>query len=411
MSLREKLQQKALIILLLICLSIQNPGIVHGSDLPPQIDDPVVAIDIENELLFTGCNAINFDPVNAGYEQRVVELTNDYRASKNLPPLKRVSQLDYASRYHARDMMEDNYFNHDTYDRQGSSLVMICDWFVRIDRFYPNRTSLGENIAAGYSTPDNVLQGWLNSDGHRQNIEKTTYSEIGVGYYQTGGQYSRYWVQDFGRRNGTFPVVINREYAQTNSPDVNLYIYGQGTWDEMRLKNDDGAWSNWQPFQANLNWTLNWVQGTRTVTVEMRRFGQQSGTISSDTIDLTTSGNELEVTPNEIVFIYNQAKAQLLPEFANLTPYNLNNQVPLTWQLQRSAEWVMISPTIGSTPSSQAQISVDPAMFASVGSYQASVTITVTDPSPVEGSPKVVPVRLIVVEDLPFSVFLPAIKK
>ena len=411
MSFFSKIQRATAVVWVWVFFIANTPGIAYGSDQPPQIDDPAIMVGTENELQFIGCNPVYFEPINSDFEQRVVELTNDHRATEGRPPLKRVVALDHAARFHARDMMEDDYFHHDSYDRQGSTLVKVCNWDKRIEGFYPNHTDLGENIAAGYTTPETVFQGWLNSPDHRENIVRVNYSEIGVGFYQGGGKYNRYWVQDFGQRGGVFPVVINLEYAQTSNPEVDLYIYGQGTWDEMRLKNDNGTWSNWQPFQSEIKWTLNWTQGTRTVTVEMRKLGQTTGAISSDTIDLTTSGNELFVEPNEMVYLYNQAAAQLVPEYVNLTLSNLNSQTALTWQLDRSHDWIILSPTIGSTLINQTQITIDPAMFAGVGSFQATVTVTVTEPTTVEGSPKVVPVRLIVVEDMPFSIFLPSVNR
>jgi Ca2+-binding RTX toxin-like protein len=62
---------------------------------------------------------------------------------------------------------------------------------------------LGENIAAGYSTPQSVVQGWINSSGHRANLLNVNYTELGVGYEflsnDTGSvNYYHYWTQVFG---------------------------------------------------------------------------------------------------------------------------------------------------------------------------------------------------------------------
>lgn len=54
----------------------------------------------------------------------------------------------------------------------------------------------GENIAYGYATADAVMQGWLNSPGHRANIERSTYRAIGVGA-ATGSNSRIYWAQVF----------------------------------------------------------------------------------------------------------------------------------------------------------------------------------------------------------------------
>ena len=64
---------------------------------------------------------------------------------------------------YATDMGQDNYFYHDSYDRSGGNLVKACDWSTRIQSYYPNWRSLAENIAAGYVTPESVMNGWMNS--------------------------------------------------------------------------------------------------------------------------------------------------------------------------------------------------------------------------------------------------------
>jgi uncharacterized protein YkwD len=53
-----------------------------------------------------------------------------------------------------------------------------------------------ENIAAGYATPQAVVDGWMNSPGHRANILNCGLTQIGVGY-ATGGSYRTYWTEDF----------------------------------------------------------------------------------------------------------------------------------------------------------------------------------------------------------------------
>ena len=56
--------------------------------------------------------------------------------------------------------------------------------------------SAGENIAAGQTTAEAVMQDWMNSSGHRANILNSSYTEIGVGYF-AGGNYRTEWVQLF----------------------------------------------------------------------------------------------------------------------------------------------------------------------------------------------------------------------
>jgi hypothetical protein len=193
--------------------------------------------------------------------------------------------LENAARYHATDLAQDNYFDHSSYDRSGGALALICATGTRIGTYYAGANAWGENIAAGYSSPSSVMNAWMNSPGHRANILSTNFREIGVGYYAGGGDYYQYWVQDFGRHNNVYPLIINRDAANTNSTQVALYIYG--TWSEMRLRNDNGAWGAWQPFQNNFAWTLDAASGTRTVNAEVRSGG--TTVAASDTIYLTYS--------------------------------------------------------------------------------------------------------------------------
>ena len=58
--------------------------------------------------------------------------------------------------------------------------------------------SAGENIAKGQRTPEAVMNGWMNSQGHRENILSESYTEIGVGY-GTDSNGMTYWVQMFRR--------------------------------------------------------------------------------------------------------------------------------------------------------------------------------------------------------------------
>ncbi|MFN4294468.1 MAG: CAP domain-containing protein, partial [Thermoflexales bacterium] len=166
---------------------------------------------------FMGCSVVIVPPTNNDFEQQVVELVNDHRASIGKPPLKRVSLLDQTARYHSCDMRDDDYFRHDTHDRVNGQLVQVCSFSQRVGGHYTNWAAIGENIAAGYVTPADVMQGWLDSTGHRANIEDHLFWEIGVGYC-SGGSWWRYWTQNFGRRWNAYPLVIQREYSRTATP-------------------------------------------------------------------------------------------------------------------------------------------------------------------------------------------------
>ncbi|WP_019010394.1 CAP domain-containing protein [Deinococcus aquatilis] len=134
------------------------------------------------------------------FAQRVLSLTNTARAQARTcgstrfsaaAPLAANAQLTQAAQGHAADMAARNYFSHTSQDgRTMAQRVTATGYAWR---------SIGENIAAGQSTPETVVAGWLKSEGHCRNIMNANFKELGVGY-AAGGSYGHYWVQDFGRR-------------------------------------------------------------------------------------------------------------------------------------------------------------------------------------------------------------------
>ena len=242
---------------------------------------PSVAAQVV-EAAYTGCGGVEAPVINEAFEARVVELVNQQRAANgDLPPLKRVAALDRAARYHAADLGFDNYFAHDTFDRSDGSLVRVCGTFERIRQWY-DWAAAGENIGAGYRTPEEVMAGWMESDGHRRNILNPSFREIGVGYFSGAGNYGVYWVQDLGARRGEYPILIDNDAATTSDHSVDLFIHGE--WSELRLRNDSDAWGEWQPFTSRLTWTLSAGAGERIVSVELRSGAQTYSTCDKITL-------------------------------------------------------------------------------------------------------------------------------
>jgi uncharacterized protein YkwD len=272
-----------------------GPAVAAGPLPPGHIGDPVaVAAPAGFAPTLLGCGITVVAAVNAGLEQQIVDLVNQQRLTNgSLPPLKRVSPLDNAARYHSLDMIQDNYFDHATYDRVNNILTLTCDFALRVGSYYVGWNAVGENIAAGQTTPAQVMTDWMNSSGHRANILSTTYRETGAGY-ANGGSYRHYWTSDFGQRRTVYPLVINREAANTASATVQLYVYG--TWSEIRLRNENDSFGAWQPFSNNLGWTLSaGAPGPRTVSAEMRSGG--TATAASDDITLDTGSSGPSATP------------------------------------------------------------------------------------------------------------------
>ena len=209
---------------------------------------------------------------------------NEERRAAGLPPLKRVEPLTASARFFAHLMARDDYFaeDHDTYRRRGGRLERVCDWTDRLASFYAGWNALGETIASGYESPEEVVAAWMGSPVHRAQILGRNHWETGAGY-SSGGSEGRYWVQDFGRRGGAFPVVLDGEAPSTGSRRVRVFVYGD--WREMRVRNDDDAFSPWRTFERESEWTLAAAPGMRTVTVEVRGEGRRAAS-ASDSIRL-----------------------------------------------------------------------------------------------------------------------------
>lgn len=134
------------------------------------------------------------------FESEVLELVNERRAAGAscggqafgaAEPLAMESALLCAARVHSLDMAERGFFGHDNPDGEGP--------FDRMRRAGYRFSAAGENIAAGQSTPQMVVQGWMDSAGHCRNIMNADYTELGVGYVQTDtAEFSHYWTQVFG---------------------------------------------------------------------------------------------------------------------------------------------------------------------------------------------------------------------
>ncbi|MGE7979232.1 CAP domain-containing protein [Psychrobacillus sp. NPDC093200] len=117
--------------------------------------------------------------------QQVVDLTNAERAKEGLAPLKIDSALTKSAQLKSQDMKDNNYFSH-TSPTYGSP-------FDQMKSLGINYKSAAENIAMGQRSAEEVVQGWMNSAGHRANIMNGSYTHIGVGLSDSG----YYWTQQF----------------------------------------------------------------------------------------------------------------------------------------------------------------------------------------------------------------------
>jgi uncharacterized YkwD family protein len=113
-------------------------------------------------------------PGISAYEKEVVKLTNKERVKHGLPELKIDSKLSEVAWYKSKDMLMVGYFSH--YSPTYGSPYDMMKYFGISYSF------AGENIAYGYPTPEELVQGWMNSPSHRDNILNENFTHIGVGH-------------------------------------------------------------------------------------------------------------------------------------------------------------------------------------------------------------------------------------
>lgn len=159
----------------------QQVGVTEIIEANPRISNP--------NRIYPGqkINIPNYDYVKQ-MEHQVIQLTNQERAKFGLAPLRPNWELSRVARFKSQDMRDRNYFSHQS-PIYGSPFQMMKSFGL-------GYSYAAENIAAGQKDPRSVVEGWMNSPGHRANILNANLKEIGVGW-ASGGQWGNYWTQMF----------------------------------------------------------------------------------------------------------------------------------------------------------------------------------------------------------------------
>ncbi len=123
-----------------------------------------------------------FDP--SSMASQVVDLVNQERAKAGLSPLTAVSNLNSFAQTRSTELV--TVFDHVRPDGSNPLTAVFG---------LGNYSTAGENIAMGYSSAQAVMEGWMNSPGHRANILSANFTSIGVGCYSSNGVL--YWTQVF----------------------------------------------------------------------------------------------------------------------------------------------------------------------------------------------------------------------
>ncbi|GAB2536230.1 CAP domain-containing protein [Gracilibacillus alcaliphilus] len=119
------------------------------------------------------------------FEEQVVDLTNQEREKQGLAPLEADAELSKVAKAKSEDMAKNGYFDHNS-PTYGSPFDMMKQFGISYQ-------TAGENIAKGQRSPEEVVDAWMNSEGHRANILSSDFTHIGVGYVENGNV----WTQQF----------------------------------------------------------------------------------------------------------------------------------------------------------------------------------------------------------------------
>lgn len=138
----------------------------------------------------------NIPSYNLSSEQELLKLINEERVKQGMEPLEFNEDLARAARYHAYDLATQNYFDHDSYDRDANGkIIKVGGTFTRIRKFYNATFVNSENIAGGNQEPGMTYYQWFTSKGHYENMFNKTSKQVGIGVVHVpGSTYDYYWV-------------------------------------------------------------------------------------------------------------------------------------------------------------------------------------------------------------------------
>ncbi|KAE8894701.1 hypothetical protein PF005_g14591 [Phytophthora fragariae] len=178
-------------------------------------------------LLLVAAAAVSSDADNLRHESRqlagtysttsqyasgMLALVNAQRSARGLSPLCMNTKLMAAAMRHSKDMAANNFMSHTGSDGSSMSSRISAAGYVW--------TRAAENVAAGQTNINSVMNSWMNSNGHRANI-LGDYTMFGTAYaYSGGSRYGHYWTQDFGKGSTERCSYEEAEYNETSTANM-----------------------------------------------------------------------------------------------------------------------------------------------------------------------------------------------
>lgn len=120
-------------------------------------------------------------------ELETMELINAHRVSKGLNPLEKINHMSYKSEEHDNYMIANNVVNHNDFTARSENIMKTL-----------GAKSVSENIAYNYNTPQAVLNAWLASPGHKENIEGN-FTHFGIAIKENPATGKKYYTNIFAK--------------------------------------------------------------------------------------------------------------------------------------------------------------------------------------------------------------------
>ena len=251
---------------------------------------------------------------------KIFELVNQERAKEGLPALvfdEKVTEL--AMRRAAECQV---YYSHTR--PNGTKCFTIND-----DNYYSEGYLKGENIAIGYQSAEAVMNGWMNSPGHKANILATGQQSIGIGAYVSGNTIS--WCQLFAANSGnsvternqvntleTIEILVTPTSTcfESGSKEITVKIGETVTLDMLQLSNLSYGWS-----RCYVKPVIKVKSGGNTITLDkntLKVTGKAKG-------DAVLELRAYEESPTCITLTIRVAKEVLIGDFDNNDVVNIND--------------------------------------------------------------------------------------